>query len=133
MSSSAKCAAPRSSQNVRRYSRAWSRSAGVARRRRRARPYSVQLSPETGLFRYRAILRHTYFLGIMLRLELELPSGLILRSRMTKEEYSALGLRDGIPVSFQIRQYRVLGTDGELLQPEVSVVHDLGANLGAGI
>src|SRR5688572_3098684 len=97
------------------------------------RPYSVQISPEVGLYRYQAVLLHTYFLGIMLRLELELPSGLILRSRMTKEEYSALGLSDGMPVSFQIRQYRVLGIDGELLQPEVSVVHDLGANLGAGI
>jgi hypothetical protein len=52
---------------------------------------------------------------------------------MTKEEYSALGLRDGLDVSFHIRQYRTLGTDGEMLPPEVSVVHDLGANLGAGI
>ena len=97
------------------------------------RPYAVQISPEVGLYRYKAILLHTYFLGIMLRLELELPSGLILRSRMTKEEYSSLGLTDGMPVSLQIRQYRTLGTDGDALQPEVSVVHDLGVNLGAGI
>ncbi len=97
------------------------------------RPYSVQLSSDVGLFRYKAVLLHTYFLGIMLRLELELPSGLILRSRMTKEEFGALGLVDGMPVSFQIRQYRVLGTDGEILQPEVAVMHDLRANLGEGI
>lgn len=97
------------------------------------RPYAVQISPETGVFRYQAILRHTYFLGIMLRLELELPSGLILRSRMTKEEYGKLGLRDSMPVSFQIRQYRVLGSDGDTLAPEVSVAHDLRANLGEGI
>jgi sulfate transport system ATP-binding protein len=97
------------------------------------RPYSVQLSPDLGAHRYKAILRHTYFLGIMLRLELELPSGLILRSRMTKEEYAKLDLRDGKEVSFQIRQYRVLGTNGDTLAPEVAVTHDLSANLGEGI
>jgi hypothetical protein len=97
------------------------------------RPYSVQISPEPGTFRYRAVLRHTYFLGIMLRLELELPSGLILRSRMTKEEYAKLGLSDDMEVSFQIRQYRILGSDGETLPQEVSVTHELGAILGEGI
>ncbi len=60
------------------------------------RPVAVQVSPELSAYRYRAVLRHTYFLGVMLRLELELPSGLSIRSRMTKEEYSALGLRDGM-------------------------------------
>lgn len=97
------------------------------------RPYSVQLSPELGAYRYQAELRHTYFLGIMLRLELEMPSGLILRSRMTKEEYAKLNLRDGMKVSFQINQYRVLSSDGETLTPEVSITHDLRANLGEGI
>ena len=97
------------------------------------RPYSVQISPDPGAHRYRAVLRHTYFLGIMLRLELELPSGLILRSRMTKEEYARLGLSDDMEVSFQIRQYRILGADGETLPPEVSVTHELGAILGEGI
>lgn len=43
------------------------------------RPYAVQVSPDLALYRYRAVLRRTYFLGIMLRLELELPSGLTLR------------------------------------------------------
>src|SRR5579859_1685172 len=40
------------------------------------RPYAVQISTDLGQYRYQAILRRTYFLGIMLRLELELPSGL---------------------------------------------------------
>ena len=97
------------------------------------RPYAVQISPEPGMYRYQAVLLHTYFLGIMLRLELELPSGLIIRSRMTKEEYGRLGLSDGMKVSFQIRQYRVLGTDGDMLMPEVAVTHDWRAHLGEGI
>src|SRR5262245_4678181 len=59
------------------------------------RPYAVQISGDLGLYPYRAVLRHTFFLGIMLRLELELASGTILRSRMTKEEYAQLGLADG--------------------------------------
>jgi sulfate/thiosulfate transport system ATP-binding protein len=97
------------------------------------RPYSVQLSPEVGAYRYQGVLRHTYFLGIMLRIELELPSGLILRSRMTKEEYAKLNLEDGMKVSFQIRNYRVLGTDAGTLAPEVAISHAIGANLGEGI
>jgi sulfate transport system ATP-binding protein len=97
------------------------------------RPYSVQISPQLGDFRYKAILRHTYFLGIMLRLEIELPSGLILRSRMTKEEYAKLNLRDGMDVSFQIRNYRILGSDADTLAPETSVSHEIGVNLGEGI
>ena len=97
------------------------------------RPYSVQISPELGAYRYQGVLRHTYFLGIMLRLEVELPSGLILRSRMTKEEYARLNLWDGVRVSFQIRNYRVLGSDDGKLSAEVSVSHQMGANLGEGI
>jgi len=97
------------------------------------RPYAVQVSPELGLYKYQAVLRHTYFLGIMLRVELELDSGLILRSRMTKEEYAKLGLQDGQRVSFQIRQYRVLGTEGSTLAPETSVAHEWTAHLGEGI
>jgi hypothetical protein len=97
------------------------------------RPYSVQISPDLGMYRYQGVLLHTYFLGIMLRLEIELPSGLILRSRMTKEEYSKLGLDDGMKISFQIRQYRVLASEGEVLASETSVTHDWPANLGEGI
>ena len=97
------------------------------------RPYAVQISSDVHAYRYQAVLLHTYFLGIMLRLELELPSGLILRSRMTKEEYAKLELRDGQQVSFQIRQYRVLGTNGDTLAPEVAVTHALVPSLGEGI
>jgi sulfate transport system ATP-binding protein len=83
------------------------------------RPYAVQISTDLGLYPYRAVLRHTFFLGIMLRLELELPSGLILRSRMTKEEYAQLGLEDGREVSVQIRNYRVLASNGGPLAAEL--------------
>jgi sulfate/thiosulfate transport system ATP-binding protein len=82
------------------------------------RPYSVQISVDLGLYPYRAVLRHTFFLGIMLRLELELASGLILRSRMTKEEYAQLGLADGKEVSLQIRNYRVLAAETTALPAE---------------
>ncbi len=89
------------------------------------RPYAVQISPDLAMYQYRAVLRQTYFLGIMLRLELELPSGLKLRSRITKEEYASLGLYDGREVSFQIRQYRVLGREGAGLPPEVQTTYEL--------
>ncbi len=82
------------------------------------RPYAVQISSDLSLFPYRAVLRHTFFLGIMLRLELELPSGLVLRSRMTKEEYAQLALEDDREISFQIRNYRVLAADSSHLPPE---------------
>jgi len=94
-----------------------------ARLRMGFRPYAVQLSTNLNLFPYRALLRHTFFLGIMLRLELELPSGLTLRSRITKEEYEQLGLKDGLEVSFQIRNFRVLARDTGSLAPEQEIVH----------
>jgi sulfate transport system ATP-binding protein len=83
------------------------------------RPYAVQVSPALDQHPYRAVLRHTFFLGIMMRLELELPGGVLLRARMTKEEYQQLRLADGQAVSFRIRQYRVLGAASEPLAPEV--------------
>jgi sulfate transport system ATP-binding protein len=82
------------------------------------RPYAVQVSPDLTLFPYRAVLRHTFFLGVMLRLEFELSSGLILRSRMTKEEYAQLGLEDGKEVSLNIRNYRVLAREDTPLPAE---------------
>ena len=98
------------------------------------RPYAVQVSPDPAACRYPATLRRTYFLGVMLRLELELPSGLVIRSRMSKEEYSRLGLDDGRKISFQIRNYRILSTDNGQLGAEVSVTHELPPNdLGEGI
>lgn len=72
------------------------------------RPYAVQVSNDLSRYPYQGMLRHTFFLGVMLRLELELDSGLCIRARMTKEEYSQLGLEDGQRVSFQIREYRAL-------------------------
>jgi len=83
------------------------------------RPYAVQISSDITQLRYRATLSRTYFLGIMLRLELELPSGLTLRSRITKEEYAQLGLADGKQVSFQIRNYRLLAGEQAPLPPEL--------------
>jgi sulfate/thiosulfate transport system ATP-binding protein len=82
------------------------------------RPYAVQISSDLGQYPYRAVLRHTFFLGVMLRVELELPSGLLLRSRLAKEEYTQLGLEDGREVSFQIRNYRVLASESTRLPPE---------------
>jgi hypothetical protein len=83
------------------------------------RPYAVQISPDLSQFQYKAVLRHTFFLGIMLRLELELPSGMILRSRMTKEEYAQLGLKDKMEVSFQIRNFRFLSSQSDPLGAEI--------------
>ncbi len=97
------------------------------------RPYAVQISTDLALFPYRAILRHTFFLGIMLRLELELPSGLILRSRMTKEDYAQLGLEDGRAISFQIRNYRVLARESAGLPTEKELSYQLPPTIGEHI
>ncbi len=97
------------------------------------RPYAVQISPDLTQYRCHAILRHTFFLGVMLRVELELPSGLTIRARMTKEEYAQLGLADGMEVSFHIRQYRVLAKEGAPLTPEIAVLQEMPPNLGEGI
>ncbi|HWD18134.1 MAG TPA: ABC transporter ATP-binding protein [Verrucomicrobiae bacterium] len=88
------------------------------------RPYAVQVSPDPQECRYRAVLRRTYFLGVMLRLELVLPSGLVVRSRISKEDYSRLGLADDQTVSLQIKNYRILSTQNET-GAEVSAVYDL--------
>lgn len=94
------------------------------------RPYAVQVSPDLSQYRYQATIRHTFFLGIMLRLELELPSGLIVRARLTKEAYSQLGLADDQPVSFQIREYRILTADSAPLAPELVVPTEASPCLG---
>jgi hypothetical protein len=83
----------------------------------------VQVSTDLTLYPYRAVLRHTFFLGVMLRLEFELPSGLTLRSRMTKEEYAQLGLEDGKEVSLQVRNYRVLAKEDSALPPEKEMTY----------
>jgi len=57
------------------------------------------------------------------RLEFELPSGLTLRSRMTKEEYAQLGLEDGKEVSLQVRNYRILAKEDSALPPEKEFIY----------
>ena len=83
------------------------------------RPYAVAVSTDLTVYPYRARLLHTYFLGILLRVEFELPSGLIVRGRMTKEEYGLLGLEDGREVSLQIKNYRILARDDAPLGSEL--------------
>ncbi len=97
------------------------------------RPYAVQISGDAAQYRYRAVLRRTFFLGIMLRVEFELPSGLILRARMTKEEYAQQGLEDGKDVSFQIRQYRVLAREVGALSPETELSYQPLVDIAASI
>ncbi len=89
------------------------------------RPYAVQVSSNLGEHRHRATLKHVYFLGVLLRLELETPSGLVIRARITKEEFSRLGLEEDREVSFQIREYRVLSREGDALPPESAVAHQM--------
>lgn len=97
------------------------------------RPFAVSVSPNPLTYRTQAILRHTFFLGVMLRVELETPSGLTIRARMTKEEYSFNGLRDGMMVSLLIRRYRWLGAAGEPLSAEIEAPDPTASTHGAGI
>jgi sulfate transport system ATP-binding protein len=97
------------------------------------RPYAVQISSDLTQYRYRAVLRHTFFLGVLLRVELELPSGLTIRARMTKEEYAHQALEDGKEVSFQIRQYRVLAGETAALPPESELRHQAPPSIGENI
>jgi sulfate/thiosulfate transport system ATP-binding protein len=97
------------------------------------RPYAVQISSDLTQHRWQAMLRHTFFLGVLLRVELELPSGLTIRARMTKEEYAHQGLEDGKEVSFQIRQYRVLGRETATLPPERELGYEPPPVLGENI
>lgn len=96
------------------------------------RPYAVQLSPVVTAHRYRARLKHVYFLGVLLRLELETPGGLTIRARITKEEFTRLELVQGHEVSFQIREYRVLARDGDPLGQEVGSLQSI-PNFADGI
>lgn len=97
------------------------------------RPYAVQVSSDLSQYRYQAVLRHTFFLGVMLRLELELPSGLTVRARMTKEEYARFGLADDQEVSMQIRQYRILAREDAPLAPEVAATYEVPPTIGENI
>ena len=97
------------------------------------RPYAVQISSDLTQYRYRAVLRRTFFLGIMLRVELELGSGLVVRARMSKEDYAHQCLEDGREVSFQIRQYRVLAREQGALQPESELNYQPSPAIGEHI
>ncbi len=97
------------------------------------RPYSVQISSDLTAYRYRAILRRTFFLGVLLRVELELPSGLTIRARMSKEEYAAHALEDGSEVSFQLRNYRVLAREAGALPPESDLTYSSPAGFAENI
>jgi sulfate transport system ATP-binding protein len=97
------------------------------------RPYAVQISSDLGQYRYRAVLRRTFFLGVLLRVELELPSGLTIRARMTKEEYAQQRLSDGCDVSFQIRQYRILARENAALPPETEMTYSAPTTYGENI
>ena len=83
------------------------------------RPFAVQVSTDPNQYPYRAELTHTFFLGIMLRLELRLPSGLVVRARMTKEEYTQFGLEVGQDVSLFIKSYRILRGENEPMSQEI--------------
>lgn len=97
------------------------------------RPYAVQVSSDLTMYRYQAVLRHTFFLGVLLRLEFELPSGLIIRARMTKEEYSQLGLYEDQKISLQIRQYRLLAAESSSLTAETTASYEMPPTLGENI
>lgn len=96
------------------------------------RPYNVAISSSPTRYRCKAVLKHTYFLGVMLRVELELPSGLLVRARMSKEEYAQQGLANDTPVSFMIKEYRVLAIEGSMT-PEIMTQHQLPDAMGEGI
>jgi len=96
------------------------------------RPYAVEISGNPGEFRYRAEIKHIYFLGVNLRVELETPRGLVIRARISKEEFSRQNVGEGDQVSFQIRNYRVLAREGETLQPETATVYS-SPDFDAGI
>jgi sulfate transport system ATP-binding protein len=88
------------------------------------RPYAVRVSPSPTQFPYRATLRHVYFLGVMLRLELVTPAGISLRTRMTKEDFARLKLAEDQEVSFQIREYRILSKEDGTLSAPISFAVD---------
>lgn len=79
------------------------------------RPYYVKLSEDPAQFRLRARLRHVYFLGVAYRLEIETEGGLILRSRMNKEEFRQCRFKVGQPLSYAITHFRILPQEGRAI------------------
>lgn len=76
------------------------------------RPYYVKVSEDPARFRQQARLRHVYFLGVAYRLEIETSDGLILRSRMNKEEFRQCRFEVGQPVSYAVTHFRFLPQEG---------------------
>lgn len=72
------------------------------------RPYYVRVSEDPAHFPLKARLRRIYFLGVAYRLEVETEGGLVLRSRMNKEEFRECRLQVAQPVSYNITQFRIL-------------------------
>jgi sulfate transport system ATP-binding protein len=72
------------------------------------RPYYLKVSEDPRRFRQHARLRHIYFLGVAYRLEIETDDGLLLRSRMNKEEFRQYRFEVGRSVSFAITHFRIL-------------------------
>ncbi len=81
------------------------------------RPYYVKISDDPSRFRQQARLRHIYFLGVSYRLEIETETGLILRSRMNKEEFRQCRFEVGRPVSYAVTHFRILPQEGEGAPP----------------
>jgi sulfate transport system ATP-binding protein len=77
------------------------------------RPYYVKVSENPTRYRQRAKLRHIYFLGVAYRLEIETGEGLVLRSRMNKEEFRQYRFEVGQTVSYAVTQFRFLPREGE--------------------
>ena len=76
------------------------------------RPYYVKVSEDPQRYRQTATLRHIYFLGVAYRLEIETAEGLILRSRMNKEEFRQYRFEVSQPVSFAVTHFRFLPQEG---------------------
>ena len=60
----------------------------------------------------------------MLRLELVTEGGVMLRTRMTKEDFARLNLAEDQKVSFQIREYRLLSKEDGTLSSPISFAVD---------
>ena len=76
------------------------------------RPYYLKVAEDPTRYRQQAKLRHIYFLGVAYRLEIETPDGLILRSRMNKEDFRRCSFAVGQPVSFAVTHFRILPQEG---------------------
>lgn len=75
------------------------------------RPYAVKLSPDPSSYPLRATIKHVYFLGVAYRVEIECPGGLVLRSRLNKEEYLEQRYETGQEISFAVVQFRILPSE----------------------